>query len=70
LFIQSAKLVNVSWAKDWCTYTLITSFCKNNLAPTPRHGIKKKLFEDLMFNVDENVDESVIGQRTHNVKQA
>jgi len=32
--------------------------------------LKKYIFEDLMFDVDENVDESVIGQGTHNVRQA
>jgi hypothetical protein len=44
--------------KTWCTYTLIVSSCKNDLAPTPRHGTRKILFEKLMFNVDEGVDEN------------
>jgi len=32
--------------------------------------LKIYIFEDLMFDVDENVGESVIGQGTHNVRQA
>jgi hypothetical protein len=27
--------------KTWCTFTLITSFSKNDLVPTPLHGMKK-----------------------------
>jgi hypothetical protein len=27
--------------KTWCTFTLITSFSKNDLVPTPLHGVKR-----------------------------